>query len=72
MNNEKQLSYHIQNFFQDYLTVQRGLSSNTILSYRDTIKLLLNFITIHLKKSIRKLSLNDLTVDDVLSFLKTI
>ena len=30
----------VQAFFQDYLADQRGLSPNTILAYRDALKLL--------------------------------
>lgn len=30
------LGHHVQAFFSDYLTAQRDLSPNTVLSYRDT------------------------------------
>ncbi len=33
----------IRRFFEDHLVSQRGLSPNTVLSYRDTLKLLLQF-----------------------------
>ena len=37
MNDAKALLSVVQSFFQDYLAAQRGLSSNTILAYRDAL-----------------------------------
>lgn len=56
-------------FFSHYLPVQRGLSINTIASYRDAIKLLLSYVADHLKKSVDALDLADLTEAAVLGFL---
>jgi site-specific recombinase XerD len=69
VNGSKQLTHYVQEFFQDYLKAHRGLSSNTILEYRDGIKLLLAFLSIHTQKHTTKLSLDDLTAENVLSFL---
>ncbi len=63
------LATHISNFLQDYLTLQKGFSRHTILSYRDTIKLFLNFVAAHEGKSIPRLSLTDLTPTMVTYFL---
>jgi len=63
------LATHISGFLQDYLTLQKGFSRHTILSYRDTIKLFLNFIAAHDGKSISRLTLTDLTPTLVVHFL---
>ena len=56
-------------FFSHYLPTQRGLSINTITSYRDAIKLLLCYVADHLKKSVDALDVEDLTEAVVLGFL---
>ena len=56
-------------FFSHFLPVQRGLSINTIASYRDSIKLLLSYVADHLKKSVDALDLADLSEAAVLGFL---
>lgn len=72
MNGSKLLTHYVQKFFQDYLKAHRGLSSNTILEYRDGVKLLLAFLSKHIQKHITKLSLDDLTAENVLSFLNDV
>ena len=69
MNTEHCLSRHVHSFFHDYLVRQRDLSPNTVLSYRDTLKLFLQFAAIHLGKPVVDLSLDSLDVDLVLLFL---
>ena len=44
MSETKALLSLVQGFFQDYLAGQRGLSPNTILAYRDALKLFLAFL----------------------------
>lgn len=63
------LATYIHSFFQDHLTLQRGLSRHTILSYRDTIKLLLTLTAAQKKKSVTDLTLADLTPNVVIYFL---
>jgi integrase/recombinase XerD len=53
-------------FFSHYLPTQRGLSINTIASYRDAIKLLLCYVADHLKMSVDALDVEDLTEAAVL------
>ncbi len=69
MNTDNTLSRHVHSFFQDYLERQRDLSPNTILSYRDTLKLFLQFASRHLGKPVVDLSLELLEVELVLLFL---
>jgi len=46
MNDAKALLQLVQSFFQDYLAGQRALSPNTILAYRDALKLFLSFLAV--------------------------
>ena len=59
----------VQDFFQNYLIVDRGLSQNTVMAYRDTLKLFFAFECSRQKKSITKLVLDDVNADAVLLFL---
>jgi len=60
----------IQSFFTDHLPVQKGLRQGSIQSYRDTIRLLLCFVSQQRRISIAALTLRDLTFERVLAFLK--
>lgn len=72
MSSPHQLFEHVQSFFQQYLAAERGLSPNTILSYRDTLKLFLNFVAERKGRNPSRLSLADLDVERVLEFLNSI
>jgi integrase/recombinase XerD len=72
VNKSKLLMHYVQMFFQDYLRDHRGLSSNTILGYRDTIKLFLSFLSKHTRSQTSKLSLDDLNVENALAFLNDV
>jgi integrase/recombinase XerD len=63
------LANFMKPFFSHYLPIQRGLSINTIASYRDAIKLLLCYVADHQKLSVDELNVEDLTVAGVLGFL---
>lgn len=63
------LAPYIRSFFEDYLACQRNVSRNTILSYRDGLKLLLGFAVRQLKKPATRLLVTDLTGTLVLAFL---
>lgn len=62
----------LQIFFTEYLVAQRRLSPQTIASYRDTFRLLLQFI--HRRTGIEptSLSIPDLSVDTILLFLDSL
>ncbi len=60
----------IQSFFADHLVVQKGLRLGSVHSYRDTMRLFLRFVSEQTRQPIARLSLQDLTFDRVLSFLK--
>lgn len=60
----------VQSFFSDYLVVQKGLRLHSVRSYRDTMRLLLGFVSMQTRQPMARLSLQDLTLDRVLAFLK--
>lgn len=60
----------VHSFFTDYLPVQKGLRQSSLHSYRDTIRLLLCFVAEQQHCQITRLSLDHLTLDQVLAFLK--
>lgn len=59
----------IRNFFEQHLVAQRGLSAHTVLAYRDTWKLLLQFASRRHHKTCARLTLADLKADTVRRFL---
>ncbi len=60
----------VQSFFTDHLPIQKGLRLGSIRSYRDTIRLFLQFVAEQQRCRIARLSLDDLTFEQVLAFLK--
>jgi integrase/recombinase XerD len=64
------LAKFIKRFFSHYLPVQKGLAVNTILAYRDAIKLLLCYASDTLKKSVEQLRIEDINESIVLDFLE--
>lgn len=65
----KTFQYYVSRFFTTYLSGERGLSSNTIISYRDTFRQLLTYYAETLKIQAEKIQLSDLTADNVKGFL---
>jgi len=63
------IAVFIKRFFSHYLPVQKGLSANTILAYRDAIKLLPCYAADTLKKSVEELSFEEIDESVVLNFL---
>jgi site-specific recombinase XerD len=63
------LAGFIKRFFSHYLPVQKGLSVNTILAYRDAVKLLLCYVADTGKTPVDKLTVEDITENRVLGFL---
>jgi integrase/recombinase XerD len=59
----------LEAFFTDRLMRQRQASPHTIASYRDTFRLLLEFVSLHLKKTPSALSLDDLHAPLIGAFL---
>jgi len=56
-------------FFEDHLKLQKGLRLSSIRSYRDTLRLFLQFVAKRQHRHLSRLVLADLTSDQVLQFL---
>ena len=56
-------------FFERYLKLERGMRLATIHSYRDTLRLFLNYTAEQTRRRITQLTLADLTADRVRAFL---
>ena len=63
------LGRELVRFFEEYLPGQRGLSPNTVRSYRDAMLLLLQFISAEARRSVDRLQVSDLTAERVAAFL---
>ncbi len=59
-------------FFEDYLKCQKGLSTASIRSYRDGLRLFLQFLAQDTKRAISRLTLADLSAERVRRFLSTL
>lgn len=64
------LARALQGFLGDYLPSLRGMSSHTILSYRDSLKLFLQFLSKEKKKHVSDLDIESIGVEEVITFLK--
>ena len=63
------LAHYVRSFFEDHLACRRNMSSNTIQSYRDGVKLFLQFAVSSLKKPATDLRVADVGESLVLAFL---
>jgi site-specific recombinase XerD len=59
----------VHDYFIDHLPRVRGTSPHTIHSYRDSIILLLRFLSVQHKRPVAALDLSDLEPPDILAFL---
>jgi integrase/recombinase XerD len=59
----------IRRFLLEHLVGERNLARNTRLSYRDALSLLLPFVSRNLRKEIDRLTVEDLSADQVRRFL---
>ena len=69
MQNENEFPRLLERFFTQRLIAQRRVSSHTIASYRDTFRLLLEFVEKRLHKPPSRLALPDLDPSLVGTFL---
>lgn len=63
------LAMALREFFSEFLPRARGLSPCTLLSYRDSLSLLLKFMAGHLGRPVAELGLEVITPEVVLAFL---
>lgn len=69
MKTETDFAKQLSKFLSEYLPHERGMSSNTILSYRDTFVQFISYMRDVEKTRIEKLTLDKLTKETVLKFL---
>ena len=62
----------LESFFSDHLKLQKGLRPNSITSYADAMRLLLQFAAATGKKKVTQLGLDDLKADVVSRFLNSL
>jgi site-specific recombinase XerD len=68
--NDPTLGQLVRSFFGDHLQLAKGLRRSSLQSYRDVLRLFLAFVAGQVKCNITTLALEDLTFDQVLSFLR--
>lgn len=59
----------VRSYFQDHLAGERGLSPNTVLAYRDCLKLFLGFVSRSVGKPAQDLTTADFDDEGTLAFL---
>jgi len=62
----------LTSFFDNHLRLQKGLRPNTITSYADAMRLLLQFSAANRKKKVIQLSLDDFDTGIVYQFLNSL
>lgn len=65
------LGVALQSFLVEHLQMQKGLRRSSIASYRDTLRLFLQYVAKSEGRAIVKLALPDLTCERVLGFLNS-
>ena len=70
MKDNQYLAPYMRSFFEDHLIRRRNLSRNSIWSYRDAVKLLLQFTAARRNKASSTLRVTDVTEQLVLDFLR--
>lgn len=63
------LGIALKGFFSDYLPQLRGMSIHTIASYRDSLKLFLQFLVRQKGISIKKMTISKISPDEIIDFL---
>ena len=69
MRNKTKLRPIIARFFETYLKKERNVSENTILSYRDALKLLFEYLIKFESVDKNNLFLEDITKERIQNFL---
>ncbi len=60
----------LHSYFLDHLIAVKGLRPGSVRSYRDTIRLLLVFLAAKKRRKITRLTLDDLTLERIIAFLR--
>jgi len=70
MKSSDSFGFYLNKYFSSYLPGQRGLSTNSILSYRDTFSLFILFLKTEMKIRPENLDMSFMTKDLLLDFTK--
>ena len=70
MNDSALLGPWVRRFLLEHLIVERNLSRQTQLSYRDTLRLLLPFVAGQCHQSLERLNLEQVSAENVRAFLQ--
>ena len=65
----KDFSYYLSKFLNDYLVVERNVSKNTIRSYTKTFQLLIDYLVNIKNMKLHNINFNSITRDIILDFL---
>lgn len=68
--NKPSLGQVLYSFFEDHLKARKGVRPLTVKSYRDAMRLFLQFVASDARRPISRLVLEDLTFERTLSFLR--
>ena len=63
------LGYWLRPFLVEYLIVTRNLSRNTQMSYRDTFRMLVSYVSTLTSITINNLTISDITTEIITKFL---
>lgn len=66
------IAYWLKRYLSEYMTAVKDMSANTQKSYRDTFRLLLQFVGMQLRRPVDKIEMLDISESMVLSFLDEI
>lgn len=73
MNKQRNfLSYWVRRFLLEYIISERNLSKNTQLSYRDTFKLFIPFLSKKTRVNVEEILLEQITTENIILFLDDI
>lgn len=64
------LGTFVHDFFLDHLLDQKGLRQSSVRSYRDTLRLFLQFVAADARRNVSRLTLEDIGSERVLAFLR--
>ena len=67
-NMKNDFTHYLTKFFAEHLPSIKGLSTNTVSSYKDTFLLFINFLDNEKKTNIDKLMIKDITKEIVEDF----
>lgn len=70
MTNDGYLAPHVRSYFEDHLVCRRGVSKNTLHSYRDAVLIFVKFAAEKLGRPAAKLQLADVSESLVIGFLE--